>query len=458
MVTHVVLFTRDLRVDDNPALATACEEADLVVPVFVLDERILSTPFAAPNRLAVLHDALADLHSSLASRGGGLVVRHGDVAEEVAAVVARTGATAVHLARDVSRHAAERVRRIRAALPEQVTGRAHPGITVHPAGEPSPTTVGAEHYTVFTPYWRAWRERPVRAPRPAPDWVPLPDDVAADGPPPRRALVGDAAMLSPRLLTGGEAAAAGRADDWFDGGIEEYADGGHDDLSRTDGTSRLSADLHLGTISPAALVRRADRRNPGHDAWVRQVCWRDYYAQLLWANPTLPEEALRHRGDGWRDAPDDLAAWQEGRTGYPVVDAGMRQLRDEGWMHNRARLLVGTLLTKHLRIDWREGAAHFERWLVDGDLAANRGNWQWVAGVGTDSRPNRMANPWTQSRRYAAASYIRRHVPELATLDDDTIHAPHEAGLLADDVEYPTPIVDHAEARARFLAERELPG
>lgn len=448
--TAIVLFTRDLRVHDHPALHAACQESDRVVPLFVLDDAILDSGYAAPNRVAFLLDSLRDLRSSLVDRGGSLVVRRGDVLGEVRQVAEDVGATSIHLSADVSRYARRReagLRDVAADLGVPLT--AHPGITVVPPGEIAPS--GGDVFQVFTPYWRRWRDHPKREVLPAPERVALPSELATGRLPARAALVDG--ETSPELAPGGETAGRERLDAWFADGVEAY-DRARDALSE-DATSRLSPHLHLGTVSPNEVAARVDLRRRGHETFLQELCWRDYDHQLLHGFPEMAVRDHRPRGDDWRDDSDAIAAWKEGRTGYPVVDAAMRQLRQEGWMHNRARMIVASFLTKHLYVDWRVGAEHFERWLVDGDIANNRAQWQWVAGTGTDSRPNRMFNPWTQSTRYGAAGYIRRYVPELAHLSDDDIHRPHElAGSLFGGLDYPAPIVDHRAARERFLAAR----
>jgi deoxyribodipyrimidine photo-lyase len=265
----------------------------------------------------------------------------------------------------------------------------------------------------------------------------------------------DISRLAPELPPAGEAAARERAEWWFDGPVDAYDDARN--LLAADGTSKLSHHLHLGTISATELAARVDRRNPGQEAFLQELCWRDFNHQLLAARPDLPHTDIRTQHDTWREDDEAVAAWQEGRTGYPVIDAGMRQLAREGWMHNRARMLVASFLTKHLYLDWRVGAWHFMDHLVDGDLANNFGQWQWMAGTGTDSRPNRMFNPVTQGQRYDPDGiYVRRYVPELAEVDDARIHAPWEAAgsLFAGSGDYPPPLVDHREARDRFLAAR----
>jgi deoxyribodipyrimidine photo-lyase len=451
--TAIVLFTRDLRVHDHPALATAAREADRVVPLFVLDDRILGSRYANPNRVGFLLESLADLRGRLRDLGGELHVRRGTVVEEVAALAGDVGADAVHLSADASRFARTRVERLRdAGSRVGFDVVEHPGIAVVRPGELTPA--GNDHFAVFTPYWRRWVERSHREPVELPDRVRVPDGLDLGALPGWQDLV--AGERSPEVIAGGETEARARLDAWFDGALEGYED--DRDLLAEDGTSRLSAALHLGCLSPAEVSARVDRRRRGHEAFLRQVCWRDFNLQLLAARPELPREDLRPRGDRWRDDEDAVLAWKEGRTGYPVVDAAMRQLRTEGWMHNRARLLVASFLTKHLYVDWRVGAWHFMDWLVDGDLANNFASWQWVAGTGMDTRPNRVFNPLTQAERFDPdAAYVRRFVPELEGVPDDLVHAPWEAGdgLFASETDgYPPPIVDHREARDRFLEAR----
>jgi deoxyribodipyrimidine photo-lyase len=225
----------------------------------------------------------------------------------------------------------------------------------------------------------------------------------------------------------------------------------HDDLA-ADATSRLSPYLHFGCLSPVEILARQGIT----DGFARQVAWRDFHAQVLAARPEVTRADLRPRGDRWRHGPDEFVAWQRGRTGLPIVDAGMRQLADEGWLHNRARLIVAHFLTKTLYLDWRLGAAHFADLLVDGDVANNTLNWQWVAGTGTDSRFNRTYNIIGQGRRYDPdGDYVRRHVPELRGIPDSAVHEPwrlpNEQRAALD---YPEPIVDVAEGNARFLRAR----
>jgi deoxyribodipyrimidine photo-lyase len=433
----IVLFTRDLRLHDNPALTAALAAAETVLPLFVLDTGIGATRYgAAANRRAFLHESLVDLDISLRRLGGALDVRQGDVVEETVRAARETGATTVFATTDVSPYARERERRLAAELDLRLVD----GSFVVPAGEVVPT--GNDHYQVFTPYHRAWSELPFGAPlpAPAPGTLRLPH-----GSVPRKVCVDS--TQSP--LAGGETAGVERARAWLREHLAGYGSSGHDAVA-ADATSRLSPYLHFGCISPRALAVRACER--GGDAFVRQLCWRDFYAQLLAARPRTQVEDMRARGDRWIDDPDGLTAWKEGVTGFPLVDAGMRQLREEGWMHNRARMVAASFLVKDLGIDWREGARHFFDLLLDGDVAQNVGNWQWVAGTGVDTRPNRVYNPAAQLKKLdPEGEYVRRYVPELADVPARDIAFP---GLLAPS--YPAPIVDHAAAVEAFRRRRGL--
>lgn len=434
MTTTVAVFTRDLRVRDNPVLAAAARGADHVVPLFVRDPRV-GAHFAR-GRTRFLDESLADLDRSLRALGGRLVLREGDPAAEVARVATEVGADRVHIAGDVSAFATRRERAMAGAL-----GRCELAVhddvhTVVPPGAVTPK--GSDHFSVFSPYHRRWRDAHRRA----------------EAKPPRRLSV-PAALRAGLVPTGsgegGETRGRARAAAWLAEDVGDYED--QQDALAADRTSRLSPYLHLGCVSALELTRR-DGRSAGARAFVRQLAWRDFHHQVLAARPAVATEDYRPRGDRWRRDEESLLAWQEGRTGIPIVDAGMRQLLAEGWMHNRARLITGSFLTKTLYLDWRAGAAHFFAYLLDGDLANNCLNWQWVAGTGTDTRPNRVLNPLRQADRYdPAGEYVRRHVSELAHVPDGSVHRPWR---LPDRERhgYPDPIIDLAEGRARFLAAR----
>ena len=341
--TVVVLFTRDLRAHDHPALAEARRSRARVVPLFVLDDRLLAV---SPRRSALLRHRLPQLEDAI-----GLVVRNGDPVEEIA----RLEPDAVYLSQDVSAYARRRERALRRRFDVRTFG----GITIVPPGELAPA--GKDRYRVFTPYWRVWGSRPLPTPVRSGRRLPTPD-----APP--------------------------------------------------------SALLHLGIASPAELARSAD------EDLLRKLCWRDFFAQLLAAEPELERRDMHPGRRRWRDDPEAVEAWKQGRTGVPFVDAAMRQLLAEGYMPNRQRMVVASYLTKELGIDWRVGAAHFMEHLVDGDVASNSGNWQWVAGTGADPRPNRTFNPVRQGRLHDAdGDYVRRWVRELASLPANRIHDPTPA-------------------------------
>jgi deoxyribodipyrimidine photo-lyase len=430
------------------------EEAERVVPLFVFDEAVTSQPIACPNKIAFLLDAVADLAATLRDMGGSLVTRRGRFIDEVAAVAAEFHAGAVFASKDVSAFARQREHTLQAALnhalPDPVELRLCEGVTVVPAGRVTTASGGA--YKVFTPYWRQWQQVERRPVLPAPEVMRVPPGArTGQGP----SLDVPASALSPELPEGGEAAGRALLDAWLDGPVTGY-DKTRDDLA-ADASSRLSPYLHLGCLSPVEVATRAAQAgDAGADAFVRQLCWRDFYHQVLAARPETSWEDWRSQGDVWATNEGHLHAWKEGRTGYPIVDAGMRQLRREGWMHNRARLIVGSFLTRDLYLDWRAGARHFLEWLVDGDIANNQLNWQWVAGTGTTSRRNRALNPLRQAERYDPdGDYVRRYVPELRSVNGAAVHRPWalptdvRAGL-----DYPEPIVDHDEAVDRFLRAR----
>ncbi|WP_089102750.1 cryptochrome/photolyase family protein [Streptomyces hyaluromycini] len=455
MNVSVVLFTADLRLHDHPPLRAAVDGSGEVVPLFVRDRAVDRAGFAVPNRLAFLADCLRELDAGLRERGGRLVVRSGGLVEEVCKAAAEADAGAVHLAADVSGHAQRREERLRRAL--AAAGRrlhVHDAVTAAvPAGAVTPA--GSDHYAVFTPYFRQWSRQPLRHAVAAPRRVRVPDGVGSGPLPGRDGLSG----VSAGLAAGGETEGRRRLTAWLRAGIGSYEDR-HDDLAG-DATSRLSPHLHFGTLSPVELVHRSRKAGgPGAEAFVRQLAWRDFHRQVLAARPSAATADYRTKQDRWRTGPaadEDAGAWRAGRTGYPIVDAAMRQLRHEGWMHNRGRLLTASFLAKTLYVDWRVGARHFLELLVDGDVANNQLNWQWVAGTGTDTRPNRVLNPVAQARRYDPdGAYVRRWVPELAGLPGAKVHEPWKLdGPERAALDYPEPIVDLADGLARFRRARE---
>jgi deoxyribodipyrimidine photolyase len=427
----IVLFTRDLRLHDNPALDAAVARAESVVPLFVLDDRLVTGSHAPANRVRFLLESLDDLRSALRKRGGDLIIRRGDPVGEVIRLARETGADAVFCAEDVSDFAVRRQRKLAAACRgARLELALCPGVTVFPSGDLRPSG-GGDHYRVFTPFLRAWEQAPRRPIVAAPEKVRLPDDVKP-GEVPDLAARREAAGTFP----GGESAANKRLEAWLRAdGPASYADV-RNDLAG-DETSRLSPYLHFGCLSPLQLAETA---GPGE--FTRQLAWRDFYHQVTAAFPAITTRDYRPGRARWRDDREAFDSWREGRTGVPIVDAGMRQLRQEGWMHNRARMIVASLLCKQLRIDWQLGARHFMDLLFDGDVANNYGNWQWSAGTGNDTRPGRVLSPLRQATRFdAAGDYVRRYVPELDGLDGVAIRRPW-ALPESQRRGYPAPIID----------------
>jgi deoxyribodipyrimidine photo-lyase len=454
----VVWFRRDLRVADHPALLAALDAADEVVPVFVVDRALLDGRPSGPNRRAFLHGALGSLADELGSRGGGLLVREGDPVQVVPALARRFAADAVWCSRDVTPYARRRDTAVGRAL--RADGRrlhALPGSYLSDFDEVR--TTGGDPFRIYSPFARAAKAAAWDDPVPAPGRVRVPEEL---GRPQLDGFDLDGAVE----LTPPDPAAALERLAWF---VANRVDGYGRDRNRmaADGTSRLSPYLRFGLVSPrqvaAAVKAPGTRGGGGRETFVNELLWRDFYAYVLYHRP---ESAWRHMRPEFarfefEDDPDGLATWREGRTGYPLVDAGMRQLTGQGWVHNRARLVVASFLTKHLLIDWREGARFFLQHLMDGDLPSNNGGWQWVAGTGTDAAPYyRIFNPVTQAERFdPEGDYIRRWVPELAKLPAPAIFAPWQAAtpeLEAAGVrlgtDYPSPVVDHRRARDRALS------
>lgn len=421
----VVLFTRDLRVHDHPALTAACERGP-VVPLFVLEPQLVAR---SANRARFLLEALADLDGHLRERGAGLVLREGEAAAETARVAREAGATRVHLTADHSAFARRREAALRSAGLEVET---FPGNAVVESGVAVPD--GKDHYRVFTPYHRAWeRER-----RHSVLGAPVKIEPAVGVEPGHRPEPESVTPEASNISVGGESVGRDLVARYAVDGARDYGDLRND--AGADGTSRLSPYLRFGCVSASeTALALADAPE-----LVRQLAWRDFFFQLLAVEPSLGWRNLREpAGEPPRPVPGALEAWAEGRTGLPYVDAGMRQLAAEGWMHGRPRQVVASVLVKRLGYRWQEGFAHFDRFLLDGDVANDAGNWQWVAGTGTDTRPSRVFNPVLQARRYDPdGTYIRRWVPELAGLPTALVFAPWTDPDALAETGYPAPIVE----------------
>ena len=432
--TTVMWFRRDLRLADNPALLAAAANADRVLPVFVLDDR-LRRPSGAP-RIAFLYRCLRELDRSV---GGHLVVLRGRPENVLPRVVREAGASEVHLAADFGPYGARRDERVAQALggtPLVRTGSSYavaPGRVRKADGSP---------FRVYTPFYQAWCRHGWRAPAGAAQvrWA---TGIRSTGIPADPGLPADL-----DLPPAGEAAGIQRWRD-FRRHLADYADGR--DRPDQPATSRMSPYLKFGCVHPRTLL--ADLSGPGSETYRKELAWREFYADVLWHHPESARNYYQPDFAGMRYDTDDAAfqAWAYGRTGYPIVDAGMRQLLAEGWMHNRVRMIVASFLVKDLHQEWTRGARWFLDHLVDGDLASNNHGWQWVAGCGTDAAPYfRIFNPVTQGRRFDPnGDYVRRYVPELAEVDGADVHEPWRLREKPDG--YPGPIVDHKAERSESL-------
>jgi deoxyribodipyrimidine photo-lyase len=446
-----VWFRRDLRVHDHPALTAAVAEYDRVVPVFVLDDALLRGRYRSDARARWMLGCLSALDAALAERGSGLVVVRGRPEDELAAL----GVDAVLWTSDVSPYARARDRRVTAALRANgVQARPHTGTYVVDVSEPRPRRVFGQ----FARDWRTVERRPVLDAPAA-----IPGGTASTGVPSPESLGLGPGVPRP-VREPGETAARAALDAWLADGIDHYAER-QDGMARI-GTSRLAAYLRWGCLSARECEERAlARGGTGAEAWVRQLAWRDFHAHSLLHHPA---NVFAPQDERFRDLEvehDDerFAAWAEGRTGFPLVDAGMRELAATGFMHNRVRLVCGSLLTKELHLDWRRGEEHFARLLLCGEPAQNNGNWQWIAGVGTDPAPywRRMYNPARHQERFdPQGEYVRRWVPELRDVPLERLAEPwlmppaeQEAYGCVIGRDYPAPIVDRAIERER-AAER----
>ncbi len=417
-MTAVVWFRRDLRVHDHPPLVAALREHAEVVPLFVLDPRLIGGRFRSANRTQYLLDCLCALDGELRERGGRLIVRVGRFEDVVPAVAEEAGADAVYAAGDVSPFARRRDQRVA----ERVDLRLGPGLFIGRLG--ALETKGGTPYRVYSPFRRAWAEQPRRAIEAAPEELRVPDAIRSEAIPDLEALGfdGPARELEDRPEPG-EAAALAAMDAWAREGADGYGDTRN---ALAEPTSRMSQYLHFGCLSPLRL----EEATRGAPTYRQELAWRDFYAYVqLHGHAGRPDPQ-------WSEHPAALAAWQEGRTGYPIVDAAMRQLVACGWMHNRARMIVASFLIKDLHLDWRLGEAFFMEHLIDGDVGSNNGGWQWVAGTGTDPQDyTRVFNPSLQQKRFDPdGRYVRRWLPEHDTPG------------------YPDPIVDHALERERAIA------
>jgi deoxyribodipyrimidine photo-lyase len=449
---------RDLRLSDNQALSTALNQADVLIPLFILDPHLLSSSSVGQHRLAFLFDGLRALNYELRKRGSALVIRRGDPVEVLHQLYSETRPQRIVAEADISFYARRRDGRVLADLPLMLT----PGLTVHPSEDLLKSN--GNPYTIFSPFCRKWQSLPIRQkPLPAPEHLPPIPPIPTLGLPASPAQPADSPFIS------GEVEAQKRLNMFIDTHLSLYAE----DRDRLDleSTSRLSPYLRFGMLSARQAnwaVQQAYQKAQGAkaqqsaEAWMNELIWREFFITVLYHFPFVRQIAFRPemRAIQWvRDA-SRLADWQQGHTGFPIVDAAMRQLNAIGWMSNRARMIAASFLTKDLLIDWRKGERYFMQHLIDGDPAANNGGWQWVAGTGTDAVPYfRVFNPVLQGKKFdPLGNFVKRWLPELCTVPEQYIHHPWtmpkkiqaKVGCQIGK-DYPPPVVDHVLARQRAL-------
>jgi deoxyribodipyrimidine photo-lyase len=458
-MSSLLWLRRDLRLGDHPAL-NAAAAADRMTVAFCFDDQLLGGRHRSGPRTQFMLESLAELRDELKARGSHLFVLNGDPATELRELADRVGATEVHFSADVSAFARRRQREVKQAMGKiNVEVVPHPGLFCADSLRDIRTGAG-DPYTVFTPFHRNWLTQPRRVVLHTPAKLPPPGASRGFGRLPSLDSLGLQSEVA-EPMSGGERSGREALQRFLDGGVAGYAE--HNDTLTGESVSRLSPYLHFGCLSPREVETRLGRSD-SEQAFRRQLCWRDFYAQVLAHFPRNSREEFQEKFRGtlnWVDSDTRFDAWCEGQTGYPVVDAAMRQLRREGWMHNRARLIVGSFLTKDLGIDWRLGERWFMRLLLDGDQASNNGNWQWIASVGVDPQPpsRRMFNPTLQQQKFDPdGTYVRRYVPELRDVPDEYLREPwtmpaevQEQSGCRIGHEYPEPIVDHAEARREAL-------
>ncbi|HTU15692.1 MAG TPA: deoxyribodipyrimidine photo-lyase [Solirubrobacterales bacterium] len=459
----IMWFRRDLRTHDLPALAEAAT-APAILPCFVFDDRLLAQGhFPSPVRTEFMLGCLRDLRDSLRDLGADLILRRGRPEEILPRLAAEIGAGAVHWTADLSPWAKRRDAAVGAAL--AAAGMAsHPRAGAYIVDEPGAIRSGKDRpYTVYSPFVKAWREVERREPENPPERLSLAGDLDPGDLP----TLEDLGFELPPERTSfepGETAARETARRFRNDGVAAY---GERRNTPSGGSSRLSPYLRWGCLSPLELERKLGiGSGEGPRVFRAELAWREFYAAVIDNFPEVTRQEFQERYRGtlnWQSDDELLEAWKAGRTGYPLVDAGMRELLTDGWMHNRVRMVVASFLTKDLHLDWREGEHWFMERLIDGDVASNNGGWQWVASVGTDPAPyfQRMFNPMTQQERFDPdGTYVRRWLPELGKVPAGHLVRPW---LMNEDeqrrsgcrigTEYPAPVVEHAEER-RFAIER----
>ena len=462
MKTAIWWIRRDFRVSDNEALWAAINDSDQLIPLFVLDPTLIKSRFSSEKRLAFMYDGLHKIDMELRQRGSRLVVRSGSPTEVLAHLISETEAGTIYAESDHSPYSRQRDALVQRELPLKLVGGPSvllPGSVLKADGQP---------YTVFTPFSRAWKillDGALGAILPAPEKINSPTEIFSEAIPNPPNLSWDISFIP------GEVEAQRRLSVFFSGGSEAPVFSYNEGRNKldADGSSKLSPYLRFGMLSARQAVYWAlqgiasapdQEARKSAESWLNELIWREFYIHILYHFPYVRERNFRMGEIRWQNDAQEFSAWKEGRTGYPVVDAAMRQLYQTGWMHNRARMIVASFLTKDLLIDWRWGEEWFMQNLIDGDLASNNGGWQWVAGTGTDAAPYfRIFNPVSQGIKFdPQGRFIRQWIPELNSVPDEYIHEPWKmpsavqasAGCRIG-IDYPHPMIDHNWARQRVL-------
>ena len=463
MDTAIWWIRRDLRLFDNQALTEAISSANYVIPVFVLDPKLIDSPNASPKRLAFLYKGLSQLDADLQERGSNLIIRQGNPKEALSNLVKDSGAKQLYAEADFSPYARRRDNQVAEELPLKLVGGScvsHPELLKKKDGEP---------YKMFSPFMRVWKSYYlIQADQlaPIPEFIPTPTEVTTERIP--EAMEADTELI----YDPGEKFANKRLQEFIHSerqGIYEYAE--LRNLVGTPGTAQISPYLRFGMLSARHCIYAAQQAmkdtsdgqsKKSAEIWLNELIWREFYMAILFHFPNVLKQSFREdlRAIPWRNDPSEFSAWCEGRTGYPIIDAAMRQLLNTGWMHNRSRMIVASFLVKHLMIDWRWGEKFFMQHLIDGDPAANNGGWQWTAGTGTDAAPYfRVFNPILQGKKFDPhGCFVKQWIPELSRVPAKYIHTPWEMSATLQektgciiDQDYPQPIVEHTFARDRIL-------
>ena len=453
-------FRRDLRVSDNTSLLAASQTGSKVVPLYVLSDWKKEHAWTGPGRQQFLCECLESLHRNIKELGGKLIIRQGDPVQVIAQMIEQGQVAAVHYNCDPDPFGKKQEQELtELCSKEGVDCIGHNDVALHTFEET--TKDDGTAYRVYTPYSKRWLNLDKRAPKNKPKSFSTPSKIDSD---PLPTLETWQLNLPSHLelLPGSEAAARKRLKEAISNRLPTYAQ--NRDHPSVPATSRLSQDLRWGTLSIRKAFAEANKaldeaRDPkvreSYQTFIKELAWRDFYLHLLEAFPETLEHEFKedYRGLPWADPDKQLEAWKEGQTGFPIVDAGMRELKTTGFMHNRVRMIVAMFLTKDLHLDWRLGEQHFAQHLLDGEIASNNGGWQWSAGTGADAAPYfRIQNPWTQSKRFdSQGDYIKKWCPELDGVAPKALHQAPDL-TTGHSKSYPQPILDHSTERNKTLA------